>query len=151
MQNKPSLVFKHNKTDQELVELIGNMIYRHLCYQVELANSLMNVYYPPTPDLVGKTLEAAEYKGLVYLGDQVIGFLFLKANDNSIHVTELYIEEGHRNQGIGAALMERLNDIAKEFNVAYITLNSSGANPAMTLYHRHGFKPRYVEMVKLVG
>lgn len=111
----------------------------------------MNVCLPHDQCVVQRVIERSEYHGLIYLEGVLIGFIFLGVNDYELHVCEFYIDDQYRNHGIGQRIVSKLDQMAKDLDVPYITLGVSAANPAMSLYNKNGFIPRYIEMVKAVG
>jgi ribosomal protein S18 acetylase RimI-like enzyme len=64
----------------------------------------------------------------------------------------IIVDEKHRNQGIGKALMEHMIKAAKnQFHIDVLHLEVYAGNPAMRLYERMGFKefgrqPKFIKI-----
>lgn len=56
------------------------------------------------------------------------------------HVSELDVDPGFRNQGIGGALLEWAEGEAREGGYKVMSLSTTMDNPARRLYERHGFR-----------
>ena len=83
---------------------------------------------------------------------EMIGFVGLKLKDNesfdshSLYLYRLYIDDKHRNSGIGTDVMKKLIEMAKKMN-RDMELDCFGNNPAIHLYERLGFKVNYMNMI----
>ncbi len=64
----------------------------------------------------------------------------------------IIVDEKHRNQGVGKALMEHMMKAAKnQFHIEVLHLEVYAGNPAMRLYERMGFKefgrqPKFIKI-----
>lgn len=150
MTPQTKLVFDHKLTNSELVALLEPMLSIHLRYQLELVNSFMNLYKYHDHSVVVAVIDGVDYHGLIYHDDMLVGFALIKVDNDRLHLSELYVDEEHRCKGIGSAVVANLDDMARYFNVRYVTLGVNARNPAMSLYNKNGFVPRYIEMVKAV-
>jgi ribonuclease HI len=56
-----------------------------------------------------------------------------------LHLVELQVHPGERNQGAGGVLLGAVEDEARARGVANVSLTTSIDNPARRLYERHGF------------
>lgn len=56
------------------------------------------------------------------------------------HISELDVDPGLRNQGIGGALLKWAEDEAREGGYKVMSLSTTMDNPARRLYERHGFR-----------
>lgn len=127
------------------------MLDVHLNIQMQLANSFMDLYAGHDQAVVDSVVNDCNYHGLIFQGDLLAGFAFLKVDDDKLHLAELYVDDRYRRQGIATTVVRHLDTLAKDFDVKYITLGVNAHNPAMSLYNKNGFVPRYVEMVKEAG
>jgi GNAT superfamily N-acetyltransferase len=74
------------------------------------------------------------------VGFALYGFRYSSfAGQPSIWLDDLYVEEGKRSQGAGAALMERLAQIAQENNCTHLAWNADARNiRGLSFYRRLG-------------
>lgn len=63
----------------------------------------------------------------------------LKAPDGGVHLFELQVAPTHRNRGIGAFLLGRVDDYALGQRAQHISLTTATDNPARRLYERSGY------------
>jgi ribosomal protein S18 acetylase RimI-like enzyme len=69
--------------------------------------------------------------------------------DRHTHIFLLYVNPGHRRQGIGAALMKQAEDLARERGDRQIGLQVFQQNqPALNLYERLGYSVQSLWMTK---
>jgi ribosomal protein S18 acetylase RimI-like enzyme len=64
----------------------------------------------------------------------------LPAPEGGVHLVELQVSPAHRNRGVGAFLLSRVDDHAIEQNAAHISLTTTTDNPARRLYERNGYR-----------
>ena len=97
----------------------------------------------------------------VYVMDEkVVGYVFTIIKEimgnNLLPRTELYIDDlcvdrEYQNKGIGRKLIEYVIEFGKENKIDSITLNVwNGNDSANHLYQELGFKPRKVNMEKII-
>lgn len=70
-----------------------------------------------------------------------VGRVYVYRSPGEIRLMEISLLEGHRGQGLGTALLAELID-ESERSGADLTLHVEADNPAVRLYHRHGFEHR---------
>jgi ribosomal protein S18 acetylase RimI-like enzyme len=84
-----------------------------------------------------------------------VGFVFCVLGDRgrkTAHVTDLYVREEARNQGIGRELMAQLIEPAREAGLDHVSLEVNLSNAgARRLYERLGFVPIDMFMVAPLG
>jgi ribosomal protein S18 acetylase RimI-like enzyme len=56
------------------------------------------------------------------------------------HLTELHVHPDHRGRGIGGALLDRVEEEARNGDAPHVSLTTGSTNPARRLYARHGFE-----------
>ncbi len=56
------------------------------------------------------------------------------------YISELDVDPGHRNQGIGSALLDYAEEKARAGGLNRMALSTTMVNPARRLYERHGFR-----------
>ena len=69
-----------------------------------------------------------------------IGFLSFREQDDYLYLHTLQLIQQYRRQGIGTKLLEFIEYVAKEKAKNKIRLRVINGNPALSLYHRNGFK-----------
>ncbi len=75
------------------------------------------------------------------LEDKIVGYGGLWLIVDEGHITNIAVDEGHRNKGIGSLLLEGLIKICKEWNSKSMTLEVRESNEeAKNLYKKYGFK-----------
>ncbi len=73
--------------------------------------------------------------------DRVIGYAGMWHVITEGHITNVAVLEEYRGQGVGDALMYRLEECAMEKEMVGITLEVRMSNaPAQHLYHKHGYR-----------
>ncbi len=82
----------------------------------------------------------------------------LSAPEGGVHLVELQVAPEHRNRGVGALLLRRVDDYAAEQRAAHISLTTAIENPARRLYERNGYRvtgqktdPRYERITGSAG
>lgn len=74
-----------------------------------------------------------------------------RINDSSLKISELYIDNNYRNQGLGTQLIKKVEKLAKKEDVDYIRINSEWGNEgARSLYEELGFKPKKIGYSKTI-
>jgi putative acetyltransferase len=93
-----------------------------------------------------------------YVDDVPVGMstLYLQPYQKFAHqcLFAIIVDEKHRNQGIGKALLERMIEAAKnQFNIEILHLEVYEGNPAIRLYERMGFREfgRQPKFIKING
>ena len=64
----------------------------------------------------------------------------LSAPEGGVNLVELQVSPQHRNRGVGALLLRRVDDYATEKHAAHISLTTATDNPARRLYERSGYR-----------
>ncbi len=93
--------------------------------------------------------------------DEVLGYAFclIKHNEGGISLTniktmfldDLCVDEKHRGQGIGKALVDYVASVAKEYGCYNMTLNVWNLNDgAVRFYEKCGMKPMKTVMEKII-
>ncbi len=80
----------------------------------------------------------ASFDIIVYKGVDV-GRLYLEKRKDEIRIIDIALLNAHRNKGVGGAIMRDIQARAAEAGLA-VRINVERNNPALTLYHRLGFK-----------
>lgn len=90
--------------------------------------------------------------------DEAIAHLFLKIKNISspelvkrkeLYIDDICVDENERCQGIGKMLLEKAQEIAKELDCDFLTLNLwAGNDSAERLYKNFGLKPRVTTLEK---
>jgi ribosomal protein S18 acetylase RimI-like enzyme len=62
------------------------------------------------------------------------------APKGGVHLVELQVSPEHRNRGIGAFLLERVDEYAAAKHAPHISLTTGSDNPARRLYERSGYR-----------
>lgn len=121
---------------------------------IELCHGLDNFLN----ELVGGEKNRAEYipyNKLDDIHDVIVAYVddipvggasFKKYNEECAEVKRVFIKEEYRGRGISEALMERLENVAKEQGYSYLILESGEPLvAAMSLYRKIGYKviPNY--------
>lgn len=90
--------------------------------------------------------------------NNLIGYIMIELrenetqiNDSSMKISDLYIEDKHRNSGYGTILIEKVENIAEKENIDYIRINSEWENKgARRLYEDLGFSPKKIGYSKKI-
>ncbi|MEX2157845.1 MAG: GNAT family N-acetyltransferase [Dehalococcoidia bacterium] len=64
----------------------------------------------------------------------------IAAPKDSYHIEELDVDPALRNRGIGGALLDYVEEEARQRAASQMSLNTTVVNPAQHLYERHGFR-----------
>jgi putative acetyltransferase len=110
-----------------------------LCFQ-SFENELLNldkIYAAPKGTII-----------LAKFENKIVGCIALKPiEENNCEMKRLYVKPKYRGNGMGAELITKLLDFAKDNNYEIMKLDTlKTLNEAVTLYHRFGFieTPPYV-------
>ena len=85
--------------------------------------------------------ENEEYYKIIF-NSEMVGFIGIKNYEKEIYLYRFFIDEKHRNQGIGTIALNKIINMAKEQNKD-MSLEVIGENIARDLYERLGFKTHY--------
>ena len=77
---------------------------------------------------------------MLFEGNNCIGFLALREQDDYLYLHTLQLIQQYRRQGIGTKLLEFIEYIAKEKAKNKIRLRVINGNPALSLYRRNGYE-----------
>ena len=83
---------------------------------------------------------------LAEVGGTAVGFTLLYPAFSSISLrpiwilNDLFVEPAHRRQGVGARLLARATEFARESGADYLTLETAKDNPAQRLYEAEGWR-----------
>ncbi len=83
---------------------------------------------------------------IAYIDKKAIGFTHLFPSFSSVSMqplyilNDLYVENEFRNQGIGAALLNKAKELCKEKNFKGLALQTAKSNPAQYLYESMGWE-----------
>jgi ribosomal protein S18 acetylase RimI-like enzyme len=84
--------------------------------------------------------------------DGLVGYAWLALNPPEVSSALIYdiaIDEEHRGKGYGRALLNGLEQVAREHSLDSIALNVFAGNDyALRLYERAGYKPTSIHMAK---
>lgn len=80
----------------------------------------------------------AEFR-IVYLDGEPIGRLYADRRDDEIRIVDLALLPEHRNQGTGTTLLREILTEGQRTGLP-VRIHVEGRNPAMSLYHRLGFR-----------
>lgn len=75
---------------------------------------------------------------LILMGDRAIGRLYVAKLPGELRLMDIALLPGHRNQGIGGALLGELMEQAGA-DGRFVSLHVEAENPARRLYQRAGF------------
>lgn len=89
--------------------------------------------------------ENEEYYKIIF-NNEMVGFIGIINYEKEIYLYRFFIDEKHRNQGIGTIALNKIINMAKEQNKD-MSLEVIGENIARDLYERLGFKTHYRKMV----
>lgn len=89
-------------------------------------------------------IEAANY-GTIFLvaeyQNEIVGYLGMKPVLDEGYISNVAVTGSARGKGIGSALLENLNDYAKQHGIKAISLEVRPSNaPAIALYEKFGYK-----------
>ena len=89
--------------------------------------------------------ENEEYYKIIF-NSEMVGFIGIKNYEKEIYLYRFFIDEKHRNQGIGTIALNKIINMAKEQNKD-MSLEVIGENIARDLYERLRIKTHYRKMV----
>jgi len=101
---------------------------------------------PTLRHLIPRLREQSAYRGLLatregqFLGlaNCFLAFSTFRA-EPILNIHDLAVSDAYRGQGIGKALLDAVDDLARSLGCSVITLEVRADNPAQRLYSRHGF------------
>jgi ribosomal protein S18 acetylase RimI-like enzyme len=113
----------------------------------ELAEEQTDTLLPDGKDTQGMFIVMAEAEA-----DGAVGYAWLALDGHDVSCAWIYdiaIDEEHRGKGYGRALLNGLEQVARERGADSIGLNVfAGSEYARRLYERAGFKPTSIHMSK---
>lgn len=77
---------------------------------------------------------------VIEVGGERAGRLYLFLRDGELRLMDIALMPAYRNRGIGGALIRAIQDQAAGLGAVKVSLYVEGANPALRLYERLGFK-----------
>jgi ribosomal protein S18 acetylase RimI-like enzyme len=77
---------------------------------------------------------------VIEVGGERAGRLYLFLRDGDLRLMDIALMPAYRNRGVGGALIRAIQDQAAGLGAAKVSLYVEGANPALRLYERLGFK-----------
>lgn len=81
---------------------------------------------------------------LIYVGEQVIGRLYVNRGTESVHIIDITLLPEFRNQGLGTEIITQLfTEVRNRASGRVLSLSVEKTNNVMSLYHRLGFKIIY--------
>ncbi len=113
-----------------------------------------------TKDLAFKRLSEIYQRGkdfclYVEENSQVIGLIFCQTQtwQDGVHIMieDTVVDSNQRNKGVGALLIKKLEEIAKEKNIASIDLLSNTKSKAIDFWKKQGYEANgYIQFMKRV-
>ncbi|RKZ02072.1 MAG: ribosomal-protein-alanine N-acetyltransferase [Candidatus Hydrothermota bacterium] len=74
--------------------------------------------------------------------ETVLGYLIIFDYDDTLELANIAVKQGFRRRGIGATLLKKVLEIAKNRRKSFVTLEVRESNrTARKLYEKFGFKP----------
>jgi GNAT superfamily N-acetyltransferase len=141
----------------------------HLVEQVQNlhANFLPSIYKTFEYNEIEKAFESMLSNELnkvfiAKMNDLIIGYIMIVIKNipesafyhahQFIHIDQLSVAENHKRTGVGALLMEKAENIAKELNVNRLELDYLEFNHvAKAFFNQKGFLPYRGKLVKLIS
>lgn len=77
--------------------------------------------------------------GILEHHGETIGKLYLAEDQTGIHIVDIALLPEWQNRGFGTSVLKHLCDLAAQ-NGSTLTLSVFASNPALSLYHRIGFR-----------
>jgi GNAT superfamily N-acetyltransferase len=97
---------------------------------------------PAEPQEVLLRAEEGRLLVMADAADRPVGFALFSEIDGTLHIEELDVQPDHARRGLGAALIERLDDVARERGLPELTLSTFRDVPWNGPYYaRLGFLP----------
>lgn len=88
----------------------------------------------------------------ITFSNRVVGILNLvireQVIDNLLEIHRLYIDEDVRNNNLGGLVLDKVEEISKEFGFDGVAAKVYCENPAINFYERNGFETYYRYMVR---
>jgi ribosomal protein S18 acetylase RimI-like enzyme len=97
---------------------------------------------PPLPIVARAAVQAMGLVGAIRAAGRSRSRLRVDvaAPKGGVHLVELQVSPEHRNRGIGAFLLERVDECATAEHAPHISLTTGSDNPARRLYERSGYR-----------
>lgn len=115
-------------------------------------------------DLEDNLENVSKYQGKIWLAEDagkaigyIVGVIWEQSEKNKLEigphvlgeVIDLYVDEGHRNQGLGTKMLSRVEEYFKEKGCDSMWISHFGPNEiAHKTYEKFGFVTRQVGMLK---
>jgi ribosomal protein S18 acetylase RimI-like enzyme len=95
-----------------------------------------------TPDRVRRSIRDPETNvAVAHEGDALVGFGIMQFGDEKAHLSLLAVDPARRDQGVGAQLLEWLEQCARTAGCTRIELEARADNPvALAFYGMHGYR-----------
>ena len=76
---------------------------------------------------------------IIERGGEAVGRLYLREDQDALHILDISLLPGHRRQGVGEAILRDVQSQARQQGRA-VTIHVEKNNPARSLYFRLGFE-----------
>ena len=138
------MVFRKAKKNdcKKLDDMLTKLIIDERNYDPDCEMMFVIDYYINFVDDKTKYLYLAEEEG------NIVGYIYVKMEDNKALIDALYVDENYRNKGIASRLIEDAISYVKKRKISIVTIKLLSNNiKAKNLYLKY-FKP-YKEELKL--
>ena len=100
-----------------------------------------NLHWRWTPQRIRRAIRDRETNVAVAIsGDEMLAFGIMKYREESAHLLLFAVREDARRRGIGSALLQWLEDVARAAGITRFTLESRRENEAaLSFYRKHGY------------
>lgn len=78
---------------------------------------------------------------MVQRNNEIIGFFCIREEANYLYIHTIQLVSSDRGKGIGTALLQYIEGIARSNNLGHIYLSVFKENPAQLLYRKLGYTP----------